>query len=401
MKISSQIGHSNVEAMEKILAFINSFNVDKLLHAINSKRFNEDTIRSFVLDIREQNIRLERQMQHLYSFGETFNEEYTTSDNKCFDTSARLCFKMRSGIKGIKRTLKKCCKSSRRTLRTGQETPQAIDKTLIASKHYMVDMFGLDSYPEYVEELFAEMMKFYNNMHSCLEESLRVISEEKTTRRDVRKCLDLLKLACEKSRRDQIIFIEAMNDNPALKNAILQTKALMPNDDNPVLNEWKDSEVNENRRESFASRYFHNCTLEDVSKITFYEAVTEAEGDSELMTCIYIFNCDSNKARQIDTAIRKFDALLPDKCKRNQIPSLYLFIFMRWCSEGIGYESFLNYFGKLYIESGGQWGLIKKAALSGAASECARSTTKYQNAKKDIMAKLRKMFPQEEVQQSA
>ena len=388
MKITDQIGSSHVEMMNKILDFIISFDVYKLLYAIYMKKIDTDTIESYTLDIREQNVKLLRQKKYLLKFAETFNKEYTTEDNKCFDTSARLSFKMRSGIKGIKKSVRKFCKRSHRKLKPGEAAPQAIDKSLLSAEEYMKDLFGLETYPECVKELFQEMITLHGNMMECLKESLRVLSEEKETREDYKQCLELLKHACEKCQKNQIIFVEAMRDEPAVKAALLNSISLMPNAGNPVLEAYKNSGGDKGY---FAATYFHNCTLEDVSKISFYKTVKEADGDPMLISCMTIFSCEKEKALQINYAIENFDLLLPIKCKGKKIPAINLHVFMKWCSTQVGYEAFLNYFNKLYKEAGGKWNTIEKSALSGAAAKCAKNHPKYLSVKKTMEKQLDKM----------
>lgn len=392
MTISDKIGNTHVEAMNKILSFITSFDVHRLLYAISAKRLDEDDIKSLTLDICDQNLKLERQREYLFKFGKTFNQEYTTDDNKCFDTSARLFFKMRSGVKGIKKQVKSFCLRSRQKLRPDQEAPQAIDRSLISvDALYMKDLFGIESYPDCVRELFDVMIRFHQNMMDCLDESIRVLSEEKETKQDFRRCIELLKQACEKSRKDQIVFVDAMNNSPALRAAFLMADEFKPNDKNPVLKEWRNSQ---NNKGLFASSRFHNCTHEDISKISFYQTMTEADGDPDLVTCMTIFNCTREKAEAINVAISRFDNMLPPICKRNKIPSIYLHVFMRWCSEGVGYETFLNYFNKRYKEAGGGNNVIGKSALSAASRECAKSSKKYETIKKDLLSELDKIYPQ-------
>ena len=69
MRISRQIGNSHIEQMNLILEFILTFDVNKLLYAINGKQLNEDEIRSLTLDISEQNLKLEQQKNYLFNFG--------------------------------------------------------------------------------------------------------------------------------------------------------------------------------------------------------------------------------------------------------------------------------------------------------------------------------------------
>jgi hypothetical protein len=392
MTISDKIGNSHVEAMKKILAFINAFNVHKLLYAISEKSLDEEDVVSITLDIREYNVKLQRQKVFLFDYTKTVNKKYALEDNKLLDTSARLTHRMRSGIRGIRKTIKSFCKKSMQRLRPGQKEPQAIDRSLIATEAYMRDLFGLESYPECVKELFVEIMSFFNNMNACLEEAHRSLAEEKETRGDKLRCLELLVEACEKCRSQQEFILEAAKNDQSLKAALLNSKDLQPNSENPVLNAYVNSEEN---KETFASEFFHNCSPRDVSKIAFYKTMMEAEGDTNLMACMALFGCDKEKARQINYAISHFDSLLPERCKRNKIPAVHLYVFKQWCGGGIGNDTFLNYFNKHYKEAGGQRETIGKSALAGVSTRALYENEKIEVVKRTMLIKLSKMQPTE------
>lgn len=383
--------------MNLILEFILTFDVNKLLYAINGKQLNEDEIRSLTLDISEQNLKLEQQKNYLFNFGKTFNKEFATDDNKCFDSSIKLSRRIRSGTKGVKRVISMFCKISRKTLKPGQEEPQAIRLSMISSKYYIADLFGLATYPDSVKELFSVMLKFYDNLDECIHEAMRVLAEEKSIKQDKRKCLELLLQACEKSRKNQIHIIEAMEDDPEFKAAVMKTAMLTSDNVNPVLKEWKNSK----KEELFAVAFFHNCSPKDISKITLHKTWMQADENPELMKCMTIFNCTKEKATNINMAISSFDTLLPEKCKKSQIPAMNLFVFMKWCSEGVGYETFLTYFNKMYRGSGGRWNPIGKSALSGVSTKRITKAEKFNKIEADMLEKLTQMFPEKEEKKSA
>ncbi len=387
MHISRQIGSTNREQMELILNFINSFDVNRLLYAINGKQLDEDEIDSLRLDIQEQNVKLERQKKYLFNFGKTFNKKYTTVDNKYFDSSYKLATRMHSGTKGIKKVFARFCKISRKNLLPGQEEPQAINKSMITTKNYIVDLFGLSSYPDSVKELFKGMLDFYANLDDCIREAIRVLKEESDTRSDSKKCLQLFLEACRESRQSQLHIIEAMEDDPDFRETIMKTKTLTSSENNPVLKDWKNSKT----EELFAVAYFHNCSPKDVGKITINKAIMEADDSPECMSCMTIFNCTKEKALVIIKAIKEFDTLIPPKCKRGKLPARYLFAFKEWCGMGIGVNSFLNYFKKLYMKGGGKWGMICSTALSGVSRNKNRDEDPYEQIKKELFDKLDKM----------
>lgn len=387
MKTSPKIGNTNMEEMNLILEFIHNFDVDNLLYAINGKRLDEEQINSLTIDIREYNVKLEKQKEYLFRFGKTFNKRFTTEDNKCFDHSIKFTRRMRSGIAGVKKVFMKFCKPSRKRLPDGSENPQAHERSMITTPNYVADIFGLSSFPPCVIDLFQVMLLFYSNLDDCIEESMRRLQEEKNTRKDIPKLIELLKNACEESRRQQSHIIEAVYNDPVLKQALIDNESLGSDKANPVLKDYK-----RKSKEEFAQNYFHNCKPQDIGKISLNEAICETE-DPNIMMAINVFGNNVDRIHKINYIIEHFDDLLPIKCKRNKIPALHLFFFMEWCRPQIGIESFLTYFNRYYKEHGGKWDVIQKSAISGACTKHTFGKVKSsEDIKKEMLAKLNKML---------
>ena len=367
MRTSPHIGNSHLEQMNLILKFILTFDVFNLLYAINGKHLDEDEIISLTNDIREYLVKLKRQKQYLFNFCKTFPKEFASEDNKLVDSSVKISWRMRSGTAGVKKVFKRFCKVSRKQLPAGVPEHQAHEVSLISTKNYCLDLFGLSSYPECVKDLFLVMYEFYVDMNECLEEGLRTIKEVEVTRGDAQKCLELLIEACEKSRKNQRVLIEAMMTDPDMRVAVQKNKTISGDDENSVLKEFK---KNTDSKELFAQKYYKNCSPKDIDKITIYKVTNESDAeDPYLSFAKIVFGDDEGKIRRINHVIEHFDELLPDKCKRDKIPAIILFFFYDWCSPIVGIESFLKYFDKYYKEHGGRWKTIGKSAITGARSD--------------------------------
>lgn len=397
MRISPKIGNSHLEQMNLIYKFICHFDVNNLLYAINGKKLDEDEIMSLTNDIREYNAKLHRQSHYLFKFCKRFPKEFASEDNHHVDSSVKVSWRMRSGAAGIKKIFKKFCRVSRAKLPTGVPEPQAVDRSLICTKNYELELYGLSSYPDCVKELFREMFEFYTNMNECLEEGLRCIKEVNNIRDDAKKCLEILIMSCEESKKHQKTFLEAIMTDPEMKKAVLNNKKLSGEDENPVLKAYKHTPSN---KEQFAQRYYKNCLPSDVDKITVYD-VTNADEDPNMVFAMIVFGKCPDKIYRINYVIEHFDELLPDKCKRGKIPASYLFFFFEWCKPIVGIDSFLKYFDNYYKEHGGHWLTIAKSAISGAQtkhSTCKDGST--QKVKDDMLSKIKSMidinFPQSE-----
>lgn len=388
MQITDEIGTSHIDALKKILGFIRSFNVHKLLYAINGRVANEETIRQIKYTIREQHDKLLRQKDYLFRYTGECNDKYALANNKLVDNSHRILYKIRSGVRGIKKTTRSFCKTSRRRWPEGKPAPQAIDRSQLSGMAYMQDLFGLESYPECVKELFTEMLAFYQTMKECLEEGFRTLQEEKVRRKDQVWCLEALQKECERHNKQLEVIKEIINADPQTREALLQNAVLQPNA-SPMMSAWEASQNDETRLKSFASAYYHNCTPDDIRKITIRKFAREADGDPELLECMSVFKCDREKALCINQVIDQFDGFLPEKCKRGQIPSSHLYVFMRWCSATIGYDKFLQYFNKRYLAAGGKWKpIVSKTALSTVSSYLVSPRGEYLRIERDMLARL-------------
>jgi hypothetical protein len=202
--------------------------------------------------------------------------------------------------------------------------------------------------------------------------------------------------AKEKSRKAQIHIIEEMESNPELKEAILKSKGLSE-ETNPVLKAYREAED----KEAFAAEYYHNCTPRDINVMSLSDAALEANDDPEMLYALTLFDGDKQHVLHVNYAIEHFDDLLPDKCKRNKIPAMHLYFFMKWCKPSVGTQSFLKYFDKRYKKHDGKWGTIGYSAISGANTKETKNKKESEKIKKDMMERLDEMlseaFPEEQI----
>lgn len=363
MRPTNKIGNSHEEEMSLILEFILDFDVNRLLYAINGKQMREEDIISITIDIQEYYAKLSRQKVYLFRFGQTFNQRFTTEDNKCFDTSLKTSRRMRSGFTGIKKAIfKPFVKVSRKRLPDGTPNPSIKDRSMISTANYCADLYGLSSYPNSVKDLFRVMLQFYEIVDECIAECMRILKEEKELKADGIRCLDLLIEACEKSKKNQLHIIEAIESDPCFREAVKNSPIITGDENNPVLTAFKKNSMSK----GFAQAFIHNCTFADVGKITLYQRINEADIDPMLMLAHTVFGNDDDKIKRINYIINHFDELLPTVCKRSTIPAYYLFVFMEWCGNIIGVDSFLKYFKKYYQSHGGKWKVVGKSAINSA-----------------------------------
>lgn len=366
MHISRNIGSNTAEEMMLICQFIEDFNVERLMTAIDESHFDESDVVCMKCDINVQNAKLEKQKVGLVKLSKTFNKEFATYNNKDFTTADITARRMKSGSKGIKDIFKKFTPRISSRLPEGAPEPQAIVYSSLSRKEYQLNLFGLEEYPHCVKDLLLSMIDFFNNINNCIGICQTVIDEEEKISHDKKRCLELLKNACEKAILSQRHVIEALRDDPAVRKAMQENKSLNDDTENKIfLNQRKHK-----TEEDFAQHGFHKFNPGEISKLVLRNAINEAGSDATTSIEQVLFpKANHDKILDIRYVIQHFDELLKDtNCKRGCIPSYIMVLFMKWCGVSSNLNLFCNYFSKAYSNNG-RYNAPKAAALCSARTK--------------------------------
>lgn len=366
MQISRNIGSNTEEEMMLICQFIENFSVERLMTAIDESHFDEDDVVSMKCDINIQNAKLEKQKISLQKLSRTFNKEFATYNNKDFTTADITARRMKSGSKGIKDIFKRFTPRINSRLPEGAPEPQAIVYSAISKKEYQLNLFGLEEYPKCVKDLLLSMIEFFNNINNCIGICQKVIEEEKKISNDKKRCLELLKNACEKAILSQRHIIEALRDDPALRKSMQENKSLNDDTENKIFFNQKKHKT----QEDFAQHGFHKFNPGEINKLVLHNAINEADSNAATSIEQVLFpKVSHDKILDIRYIIQHFDELLKDvKCKRGFIPSYNMVLFMEWCEASSNLNMFCNYFSKSYSKNG-NYQVPKAAALCSARSK--------------------------------
>lgn len=363
-------GCSLIEEMEQTCRFVIQFDVNRLLYAINNRRMRSADIEEIDIGLVEQTAKLKKNKTRLFALTAEFNETYPRTDaSDSIDSTQRITRKIKVGIRAHRRTIMDFTKKSRRRLPHGRASVPAIHNSALSTE-YMKSLFGLDCYPPCVEHLFGTMNEFYTVLGDCMQETLNTLSDEQMAREDKERMRRLLSECLRKAVENQQLIIECIRRTGQDRYGLLD-------EPNTMLDEYKKARTDEAKMDVFAPKYFHNCSRTDTDLIAVFEAIEQAGGNTELMQCAKLFNCDNTKAGQIITCIKHFDMLLPNPCPRGVIPGMHLLVFMKWCSDDVKIGYFLPFFKHLYEKEGGEWSVPGASSLSNASQQRARSTQKY------------------------
>lgn len=89
--------------LNQINEAVNKFEDEGLLYAISQNNLDEFTIMQNKLMVESYNKKLDMEIASLWRFANTFNTDYATTNNKCFECAHLLFNRIRQSVSCLKR----------------------------------------------------------------------------------------------------------------------------------------------------------------------------------------------------------------------------------------------------------------------------------------------------------
>ena len=346
------------EGLETIGKAIGKFDDQHFLYALNYKNWDETEIELMARQVCEFRFKLEQEHIRLIEFAKTFNKEFVTDNNKCFNTGLKLIRKLRCGVSGVKRIYQKFCPRPPKhrfyynAINTKKQS--AFDYSNLSIGSFQLSLFPLDSdiYPSCVRGLYNELGKFFHQLSLSLALCMKVLQDEEKIRKDSQYCYFLFEKFKEKVMADMIDMIMLLPTNAEI----------FQEEHNPAIASLKKY----SGTEAWAPYGFHNFSKKDVKHLVIKE-IQEAEKNGNISKeQIALFNNDPERIAKIDNIILHFDDLMPDNFKRKKLDAATIAMFMQWC--GVTDEKhFITYFNKVYERNPSrQYETVKNGAVNAA-----------------------------------
>jgi len=350
----STIVDKNEEGLLMIIEAAEKFEQGKYLNALYDCRLTKDKILGITEYVREFKSKLSREHLALAKFALTFNKEYATDNNKCFDSAEKLFYKIRSTISGSKKIYKKFCRTVRKQLPpTAEQHPSVFKRSELVNNYRSEQLFGFETYDECVQKLYNEFEEFFVELIKCLALCRMIILEESAIRNTPERCIEIYNHCYEEM----------------LKNSRMMVRTFKENKINP------DSEMETSKKQAGSLREFicANYHMRDISQWQMFVVKSELnKGDGMTDVEKILFGAGNKEiAQKARTAILHFDELEKDahKGKHKDKHSAYCVAsFMLWCGIGRTEDGKVklfveDYFNKTYK---GDYPPVKTNAVNNA-----------------------------------
>jgi hypothetical protein len=286
--------------------------------------------------LRSYQARMNMEARALVNFSENFIQQFATDNNKCFKVAQRYFNRIRSTLCALKKVFQMTCRRSMAQLPEGTENPSVFERSPLGKGAYMVDMYGLASYNDVVQQLYHEMETLLTGATATLSLCHQMIENEAMIREDAELLKSIYQNSCQQlmgSVREYAEMMEAPEQLP-------------------------ETELNRRRKKArsmvdFLRAEYHNVGKQEFKKFVWLEAVRQGRNDGLTEEETFLWPNNHEKVQTVRWAIENFD-MMDVEGQQGKLESASMVFFLKWCGverakEKRLYQYFCNtYKGKFH-----------------------------------------------------
>lgn len=318
------------DGIVQILEVIRNYEKDgevRFIAGIQRRNFSEFKIQQLICIVRERLNMTRRELLRLSEISLTYNKLWATDDNNCFRDADKLFRKIRSTLKGTKIIYKKFTPICRKNAPDKDFRPSVFVKSTLAYADCGRDMYGLESYPDSVSTLYAEMGAYFTNVVAVLLICHQELAKEAMISKDADLCLHLLNEQCKTIVSDMKDVIGMLSKETAEQNELLKKSK-------------KTGSL-----KTFAQEGFHKYNIESITRYAASRAVENgAAFGLDDVESLY-FADDPEKGRKAKEIMANFDNYA-EKGRGKKMDSTPIAEFVCWT--GLGIAKGYGYFAATY-----------------------------------------------------
>lgn len=268
------------------------------------RNYNELKILKRIAEVRECLSIVHIEYLNLVEYSINFNELWATEDNNRYSTAQRMFNMLKNSMESIKREFRKSCPISHAQLPDAERKISVFEDAVLTRGGCARDLFGIESFKDNIQTLFYEQRALFTNVLASLMVCRDVISKEKETKADKRRCVELLLKQCDEIIAD-------------MDSSIKYTQAPVTCEIQKLIDEigWDDA----------AQQGFHQYDLQEV---TAFALMRNANGQQAEILPLDISKCYQN-AEDLRILFKHFNEFRPEPT-RKMPSSLKVLLAVNW-----------------------------------------------------------------------
>ena len=310
----STIVEKDDKTLLEIIAALEQFEQDRFIAGIQARHYTKYDIEQALDMVNTYQSRMNIEARSLVRFSETFIQQFATDNNKCFETAERYFNRIRSTLCAIKKVFQKTTPRSMVQLPEGTQQPTVFERSSLSYGACVMDMWGLSSYDDCVQELYSRLETLMTTAAASLALCHQMIENEEKIRQDVHQLKNIYNESCEQlmsSVREFADFLGAVQQMP-------------------------ETELSERRKKSrsmdeFLKNEYHNVPKKEFKKYVFLEVMRKGRNEGLTEEETYLFHDDREKVIMVRKAIEHFDEMNVEG-QLGKLDSTQIVYFLKWCA---------------------------------------------------------------------
>ena len=310
----STIVEKDDKTLLEIIAALEQFEQDRFIAGIQARHYTKYDIEQALDMVNTYQSRMNIEARSLVRFSETFIQQFATDNNKCFETAQRYFNRIRSTLCALKQVFQKTTPRSMVQLPEGTQQPTVFERSSLSYGACVMDMWGLSSYDDCVQELYSRLETLMTTAAASLALCHQMIENEEKIRQDVHQLKNIYNESCEQlmsSVREFADFLGAVQQMP-------------------------ETELSERRKKSrsmdeFLKNEYHNVPKKEFKKYVFLEVMRKGRNEGLTEEETYLFHDDREKVIMVRKAIEHFDEMNVEG-QLGKLDSTQIVYFLKWCA---------------------------------------------------------------------
>ena len=310
----STIVEKDDKTLLDIIAALEQFEQDRFIAGIQARHYTKYDIEQALDMVATYQSRMNIEARSLVRFSETFIQQFATDNNKCFETAERYFNRIRSTLCAIKKVFQKTTPRSMVQLPEGTQQPTVFERSSLSYGACVIDMWGLSSYDECVQELYSRLETLLTTAATTLALCHQMIESEEKIRQDVHQLKSIYHESCEQlmgSVREFADFLGAVQQMPETELSERRKKA--------------------RSMDEFLKNEYHNVPKKEFKKYVFLEVMRKGRNEGLTEEETYLFHDDREKVIMVRKAIEHFDEMNVEG-QLGKLDSTSIVYFLKWCA---------------------------------------------------------------------
>lgn len=309
----STIVEKNDETLLEIIGALDQFEQNRFIASLQARHYTPFQIEQTLDMIRSYQARMNMEARALMKFSESFIQEFATDNNKCFTEAQRYFNRIRSTLCALKKVFQKTTPRSMAQLPEGAKQPTVFDRSPLSYGACVIDMYGLASYDEVVQQLYHELETLLTTATATLALCHQMIENEAVIRQDVQLLKSIYQNSCQQLLSGMRDYADLMDPLQVPETELDRRKAKARSMDD------------------FLKSEYHNVAKKELRQFVWLEAVRQGQNNGMTEEETYLWGNNCEKVERVRWAIEHFDTMDVEG-QHGKLDSVVLVCFLKWCT---------------------------------------------------------------------